>query len=85
MVRTYQDVFNELYILDVRARGNKILLAVPRDDRITRKDLARRAKTLSMEEDFPFDMGELVMYGFRRAGRENLYGRILLDKDRRTN
>jgi len=82
MVRTYQDVFNELYILDVRARGNKILIALPRNERITRIDLARRAKALSTEKGLPFDMGELVKYGFRHAGKENLDGRVLLDKDR---
>jgi len=30
MVRTYQEVFDELYILDVRDAGNKILIALPR-------------------------------------------------------
>ncbi len=81
MVRTYQDVFNELYILDVRARGNKILLALPRDERVTRDNLARRAKTLATKKDFPFDMGELVTYGFRQPGKKNSDGRVLLDKD----
>lgn len=82
MVRTYQDVFDELYILDVRARGNKILLAVPRNVWITREDLARRAKTISTDKGFPFDMGELVTYGFRHLRKENGDGRVLLDKDR---
>ncbi len=83
MVRTYQDVFDQLYIVDVRDAGNKILIALPRKGRIKRDDLARRAGTISRQKQFPFDMGELVTYGFRYAGERNRRGRVLTDKKRK--
>ena len=43
MVRTYQEVFDDLYILDVQGAGNKILLALPRRQPLSRDDLAARA------------------------------------------
>lgn len=80
MVRTYQEVFDDLHILDVQGTGNKILVALPRKQRITRDDLARRATKVSKEKHFRFDMGELVRYGYRYAGQKSLRGRVLTDK-----
>ena len=82
MVRTYQDVFDELYIVDVRGAGNKILLALPRREPIGRDELARRASRVSQQRQFPFDMGDVVTYGYRDAGEENSRGRVLRDRDR---
>jgi len=82
MVRTYQEVFDELYILDVRARGNKILIALPRKERLSRNDMARRVKTVSRKQNFPFDMGELVTYGYNYAVEKNSDGQVLLDKNK---
>lgn len=82
MVRTYQSVFEELFVLDVRGAGNKILVGLPRKERITREGLARRATAISSRHRFRFDMGELVRYGFRPAGDEAARGRILTDRDR---
>lgn len=83
MVRTYQEVFDELYIIDVQGAGNKILIAVPREERIERDDLARRAKRIGEEKEFPFDMGQVVRYGYQYLEEENTRGRVLLDKDKR--
>ena len=80
MVRTYQDVFDELYILDVQGAGNKILIALPRKQPINRDDLARRATRISKEKHFRFDMGELVVYGYRHPQKKNARGRVLVDK-----
>ena len=80
MVRTYQDVFDELYILDVERVSNKILIALPRRELVEREELARRARTISRKEGFRFDMGDIVMSGFRHAREENSRGRILLDE-----
>ena len=82
MVRTYRDVFDELYILDVRGAGNEILVAVPRKGKIRQADLAQRASRISKEKHFPFDMGEGVAYGYRHAGEDDSRGRILTDKDK---
>ena len=80
MVRTYQDVFDELYVLDVKGAGNKILLALPREERIQRDDLARRAGRISREKHFRFDMGDIVTYGYRHEREKNSRGRVLRDK-----
>jgi spermidine synthase len=84
MVRTYLDVFDALYIVEVQGVGNRILIALPRAERIDRDELARRAKRISQERRFPFDMGEVVAYGFTRAEKDASRGRILLDKDKPT-
>lgn len=83
MVRTYQDVFEELYVVDVRGAGNKILIAMPRTEPIDRDDLARRARQISTEKHFRFDMGDVVNYGFRTPGNDGSGARVLTDRDRK--
>lgn len=80
MVRTYQDVFEELYVLDVRGAGNKILIALPRPQRISRDELAGRAEEMSKRNGFRFNLGELVNHGFRDTATEEPRGRVLTDK-----
>jgi spermidine synthase len=80
MVRTYQDVFDRVYILDVSGAGNKIFIALPRDEPLKRKDLEQRAQQVSRQNQFPLDLGELVRYGFRPAGADLEGGRVLTDK-----
>lgn len=80
MVRTYQSVFDELYILDVEGAGNEILIALPRKQRIQRSDLVQRARTISKDKHFRFDMGDLVTYGFRHEEKIHVRGSVLTDK-----
>jgi len=82
MVRTYQEVFDELYILEVRSTGNMILLALPRREDLGREDLARRARQVSLAKRFRFDLGEKVRSGFQQATEKNAAGRVLRDADR---
>ena len=82
MVRTYEVVFDELYELDVKNTGNKILIALPRKQEIGRDELAQRASAISTARNFPFDMGPVVTYGYRRGKREGSGGRVLWDKDK---
>ncbi len=82
MVRTYQDTFDELYIIDVRGAGNEIFLAMPRKGKIEEEDLARRAAAVSKQRRFPFDLGQIVTYGYEYIDEENTDGRVLLDKDK---
>jgi len=82
MVRTYQEVFDDLYILDVRGAGNKILLALPRRERISQDDLARRARAISTDRQFPFDMGDVVTYGYRHPEKKDSRGQVLTDKNK---
>ncbi len=80
MVRTYQEVFDELYILDVRGSGNKILIALPRRLRIAREEFARRAGAISQQKHFRFDMADLVTYGYQYAAEKDPRAQVLTDK-----
>jgi spermidine synthase len=79
MLRTYQDVFDELYILSVQSAGNKILLALPRKLTLSEAELAARARALSKAKGFRFDMGEAAGYGFVHARERNVADKVLLD------
>jgi len=82
MVRTYQEVFDELYILDVENAGNRILLALPKARQIGREEMARKAGEISKLQKFRFDVGELVTRGYSLASEKNTAGRVLLDRDK---
>jgi len=81
MIRTYLDVFAELYLLEVRGAGNEILLAVADKRQVDRAELERRARGLSMAAGFRFDLGDAVAFSFRRVERDDLRGRVLTDAD----
>ncbi len=83
MVRTYQEVFDELFILDVQGAGNIILLALTRQQPLNRDELAQLARKVSTAKRFRFDLGDLVNYGFLRAQEKNQRGRVLRDTDRK--
>jgi len=40
-----------------------------------------RATAISRQENFPFDMGEFVIFGYRHPSKENARGRVLRDAD----
>ena len=81
MVRTYQEVFDELFILDVRGASNMIFLALPRKQPLSRDKLIELARNLSATRRFPFDLGDPVKYGFSDAHAKNQRGRVLRDQD----
>ncbi|MBI4194218.1 MAG: fused MFS/spermidine synthase [Betaproteobacteria bacterium] len=81
MVRTYQEVFDELLILDVRDAENKILLALPRKQQLSRDELTQLARKVSAAKRFPFDLGDPVKYGFRDAPAKSRHARVLRDTD----
>jgi spermidine synthase len=80
MVRTYQEVFDELYILDVRGAGNKILIALPQRLRLAREEFGRRAGVISKQKQLRFDMAELVTYGYKYADEKDPNAEVLTDK-----
>jgi spermidine synthase len=80
MVRTYQDVFDTLYLLTLKGVGNEILLALPRKQQTRRDELMRRARAISQERQFSFDMGEIVKYGFHGPEKRNPRATVLRDK-----
>jgi spermidine synthase len=81
MVRTYQEVFDELLILEVRGAGNMVLLALPRKQLLGRDELIQLARNLSSAKRFPFDLGDPVKYGFADARAKVQRGRVLRDRD----
>lgn len=79
MVRTYQEVFDELYVLSVRSDVNNILLALPRREVLNQGELAGRGRKLSGSRNFRFDLGEVVEAGFTHARSKNPEARVLQD------
>ena len=82
MIRTYQDVFEELFIVDVQSAGNEILVGLPRRQQVERDVLARRASNVSNEHKLRFDLGKAVEYGFRRPSEEESRAAVLTDKEK---
>lgn len=80
MVRTYQEVFDELYILEVQGSANRILIALPRKLQLTRDELARRAGAISKQKQFRFDMAELVTFGYQYVSEKDPDVQVLVDK-----
>ncbi len=81
MVRTYQEVFDDLYLFDVQGAGNKIVLALPRKAQLDRDALAERGRSVSRQNRFRFDLGELIQSGYQHPTKDDFRGSILLDKD----
>ncbi|HEY6241424.1 MAG TPA: fused MFS/spermidine synthase [Burkholderiales bacterium] len=81
MVRTHQEAFDELYILDVPGYVNKILLALPRRQPLAESELTLLARRASTAKQFPFDLGEQTQYGFLYAREKTRQGRVLRDTD----
>ncbi len=82
MIRTYQVVFEELYIFGVRDRGNKIFVTLPFKYQIPRERLARTARSISKKNRFRFDLGEIVNYGYGYATEQRVTDPILTDHKR---
>ena len=79
MVRTYQDVFDQLHVVDVSGVGNKILIALPTKRKLDRDDVLRTASRISKQKHFRFDMGDLAAPGLRLDEKKNSRGRVLTD------
>jgi spermidine synthase len=79
MVRTYQEVFDDLYILDVAGTSNRILLALTRKRALDRARLVQLARKVGTEKRFAFDLGDIGEEHFRSAGGKRKSGRVLRD------
>src|SRR5215213_8854934 len=69
MVRTYQEVFDELYMLDVPGTTNKILLAMSRKQALERAGLVQLARQTGTTKRFQFDLGDIEEQQFHNLGR----------------
>ena len=81
MVRTYQEAFADLYILDSDQASNRLLLALPRTAGISEYDLVSRARALSHKARFRFDVGRLVQGHFMHANVRDGTQQVLRDAD----
>ncbi|MCW5604711.1 MAG: fused MFS/spermidine synthase [Burkholderiales bacterium] len=81
MVRTYRATFDGLYVLRVASTNNRILLALPRRQPLSRSEIADMARKVSAEKRFRFDPGILVDRGLIPAGTSAIGGQVLRDAD----
>lgn len=81
MVRTYQEVFEELFILDVPGTTNKILLALPRKQPLDRIELIQLARKTGAAKRFGFDLAAIEDDQFTYSSRKGKAGRVLRDAD----
>jgi spermidine synthase len=81
MLRTYQEVFQEVYTLRVPSAGNKIVIALPKLKGVTINSIAQRAQQISIQKSLPFDLSEVLQPGLIKLIdlQENP---VLLDGDR---
>lgn len=80
MVRTYQAVFEQLYLFGVPARSNVIFLALPRPGRLSAEEVAAAAGKAAEARDFGYDLAELVRFGFADVSDEPFEAPILEDE-----
>ncbi len=81
MVRTYQEVFDELYLLDVPGTSNKILLGLPRKQGLDRAALVQLARKVGSAKGFQFDLADIGEQQFHNLSRKGRAGRVLRDAD----
>lgn len=81
MVRTYQEAFDDVYVLDVAGVGNRILLALPRPLRLSREALAAEAGRVAQAKRFRFDLSALVTAGYSHATVRSDSVRVLRDAE----
>ena len=81
MVRTYQEVFDDLYMLEVGGTSNRILLALPRKQALSYGEFARLARQVATQRKFPFDPVRLTREQFSHLTRKAPEGRVLRDAE----
>jgi spermidine synthase len=81
MLRTYQEVFPEVAVFHVRGVSNRIVVAVPRRQPLDKQGLVRRAREVSAQHHFDFDLGDAINWGFHKAADERSGGQVLRDRD----
>jgi spermidine synthase len=80
MLRTYQEVFHEVYTLRVPTAGNKIVIALPRLRGLPLNSVAQRAQEISAQKRLPFELSEVLQPGLIKL-IDLQESRVLLDGD----
>jgi spermidine synthase len=81
MVRTYQEVFDDLYMLDVPGTTNKILLGLPRKQALERASLVERARATAEAKAFRFNLADIDESQFHVLSGKSKTGRVLRDTE----
>jgi spermidine synthase len=63
MLRTYQEVFKEVYTLRVPTAGNKIVIALPQFRGLPLNSIAQLAQEISVQKRLPFELSEVLQPG----------------------
>lgn len=80
MVRTYQHVFAQVAINDVRGVGNRIVVATAETDALAKKRILKRAAAITAQGKFPFDLKEIVEEGYQLLSEPDGRGEVLEDR-----
>jgi spermidine synthase len=80
MLRTYQEVFHEVYTLRVPEAGNKVVIALPRLTGLSLNSITERAQQISSQKQLPFDLSQVLQVGLIKLYDLQEH-RILLDND----
>lgn len=81
MVRTYQEVFDDIYLLDVPGTTNKILLGLPRKQQLDRAALVQLARKTGTAKGFQFDLADIQEGQLHTLSKKGKAGRVLRDAD----
>ena len=79
MIRTYQAAFDELVVIPSIGAGNEILVALPREEQLSKERFIRLAGHLVRRRGFPYDVVRTVAQGFHRPGPQYAGARLLTD------
>jgi spermidine synthase len=80
MVTTYRAVFDRVELLDVVNAENVIVLALTRPEPIREDDVVSRARVISQQKQWRFDLGAVAELGFRTEPIRTKGGRVLRDR-----
>jgi spermidine synthase len=83
MVRTYQDVFDDVYTVAVKhGSGNVIVLALPRKEELKKDFLVQQAKKIEKDKKYPMALNEFIADGYKHEIEKDPKGVVLLDKNK---
>lgn len=78
MIRTYQEIFPSVIVLDVEGAANKLVIGY-QGAPLGRDALIRRARTFAKLIGYRYDLGRLVERGLQHDGSYGRRGRVLTD------
>lgn len=81
MVKTYREVYQGIYVVDVVGSGNKILLASTNKHAHSHREIVTRAHSTAQKLKLKNDLGEIADKQMRPPGIDGESGQVLTDAD----